>query len=84
MKIHGEVQGVFYRAQVCKIAKNLGLVGWVKNELDGSVKIVAEGEEDVLKNFIEKCYNIPNASVERIDTEWKEAKNEFSEFSIKI
>ena len=52
LKIYGEVQGVFFRAQTCEIAKSLGLVGYVKNESDGTVRIIAEGEENVLKSFI--------------------------------
>ena len=83
IKIYGEVQGVSFRARICEIAKNLGLAGYVKNEPDGSVVIIAEGREEELKTLLEKCYNIPNSRVVKIDVEWGEAENEFGEFSIK-
>jgi acylphosphatase len=98
LKVYGVVQGVFYRARACEIAKDLGLAGYVKNEPDGSVEIVAEGEENTLKSFIEKCYNIPgstkcstkfcntgipNAKVKKIDAEWGKAEGEYSDFEIK-
>ena len=82
IKIYGEVQGVSFRARICEIAKNLGLAGYVKNEPDGSVVIIAEGREEELKTLIKKCYNIPNARVENIDEEWGEAISEFKEFSV--
>lgn len=74
---------MFFRAQAKKRADELGLVGWVRNEPDGMVQIVAEGREDELKKLIEWCYNVPSARVEKIDVEWGEATNEFKEFSIK-
>lgn len=83
LKIYGDVQGVFYRGQICEIAENLGLIGYVKNESDGTVKIIAEGEENVLKKLIEGCYTIPSARIEKIDINWKEAIGEFKKFSIK-
>lgn len=82
LKIYGDVQGVFYRAQACEFAKNLGLVGYVKNEFDGTVKIIAEGDENVLKKLIKECYTIPSARIEKIDIEWEEAMGEFREFII--
>lgn len=42
--IHGRVQGVFYRASAQKKATELGLMGWVKNRIDKTVELVAEGE----------------------------------------
>ena len=83
LKIYGEVQGIFYRAQTLDIARKLGLVGWVRNESDSTVQIIAEGEEKELKYFVEKCYTIPSAVVERIEVEWGEATGEFEEFKIR-
>jgi len=83
LKIHGEVQGVFFRVQAKKRADELGLVGWVRNEPDGTVRIVAENGEDELKKLIEWCYNIPSARVEKIDVERGKATGEFEEFAIK-
>lgn len=84
LKIYGDVQGVFYRANTQTKAREFNLVGWVRNEPDGTVKIVAEGEEENLKKLIEWCYNgVRYAKVEKVSVEWKEAKGEFGEFEIR-
>ena len=54
-KVSGIVQGVGFRYFIKKSAKILGIVGYVKNELDGSVTIVAGGTQsqlDSLKDYI--------------------------------
>jgi len=51
--VHGFVQGVGYRAYVKGIAEQLKLGGVVMNREDGSVLIIIEGEETVLKEFEE-------------------------------
>lgn len=84
LKVFGNVQGVFFRAQIKKKAEELRLVGWARNESDGTVKIVAEGEEKLLKDFINWCYNgVLNAQVEKVDIEWQEVTGEFGEFEIR-
>ena len=40
--VRGQVQGVGYRWFVQREAARLGLQGWVANQLDGSVEVVAE------------------------------------------
>lgn len=44
IKVHGKVQGVFFRKYAQRKAMELGLVGWVKNEEDGTVSLEIEGE----------------------------------------
>ena len=43
--IHGIVQGVFFRDATVKIARELGISGWVRNLSNGCVEIIAEGEK---------------------------------------
>jgi len=43
--VSGEVQGVFYRATTQRKARELGVMGWAKNRADGSVEVLACGEE---------------------------------------
>jgi len=57
--IKGRVQGVGYRYFALRTAQNLGLKGYVKNNPDGSVLIVAEGEEVLLKKFVAHCKTGP-------------------------
>ncbi|MFH1938268.1 MAG: acylphosphatase [Patescibacteria group bacterium] len=84
LKIYGRVQMVMFRDSTRRKAKKLGLVGWVINKSDGTVKVVAEGEEKDLKQFIDWCYNGPMlAKVIKVDIEWKESTDQFNKFNIK-
>ncbi|MBW3002449.1 acylphosphatase [Candidatus Woesearchaeota archaeon] len=77
--IHGQVQGVFFRDFICKSAA--GLTGWVRNNSNGTVEVIAEGDEEKLKKLLESCKQGPSASkVENIDVKWEKATGEFSEF----
>jgi acylphosphatase len=54
-EVTGIVQGVCFRAYTVDYAKSLGLVGWVKNTIKGSVQGEAEGsrhEIDQLKHWL--------------------------------
>ena len=82
--IYGQVQGVFFRQGVKDMAEELGLTGWVSNESDGSVKIVAEGSEKNLQKLMEWCRKGTSwAKVEEVKIERKEANGEFFSFVIR-
>ncbi len=55
LRIIGRVQGVYYRASTQRKARELGLSGWVRNEADGSVSLVAEGTEEALRALVRWC-----------------------------
>ena len=82
--VHGNVQGVFFRANAKKMAESLGLNGYAKNMPDGTVEVVAEGSEDKLKELVEFCKNGPEAAeVSKVDVKFEKASNEFDGFEIK-
>lgn len=85
LKIYGKVQGVFFR-ETCRIeARKLGLTGYVRNEPDGTVQIVAEGEDKDLNRMIEWCkYGPDNAEVERVNVQWLKSTGEFSNFGVEV
>ena len=69
--VHGRVQGVFYRSSAQARALEFGLTGWVRNLLNGTVEIHAEGDQDALDQFIEWCQQGPSsAKVSRCDLAW--------------
>ncbi len=84
LKIRGRVQGVWFRASTREEAIRLGITGWVKNDFDGSVSAVAEGDEEILQAFVEWCgEGPPRARVDNIDVKWSEYTGEFENFEIK-
>ena len=79
--VSGLVQGVFFRYTTRKVARNLGLTGYVKNMPDGTVYIEAEGEKDKLEqllNFSKK--GPPHAKVENIKYEFREPESKYKGF----
>ena len=64
IEVKGKVQGVGYRFFTKNSADELGVSGWVRNEDDGSVLIMAQGESsEVLERLIHKCAQGPSGSV---------------------
>jgi acylphosphatase len=81
--VRGRVQGVYFRASTQREAKRLGLTGWVKNRPDGNVDILAEGEEEGLKDLIAWANKGPSASrVERVDVRWRGFSGDYPDFRI--
>ena len=79
--VSGHVQGVGFRAYAKRIADRLGLVGWVKNLPDGSVEIIAEGQEGRVEEFIEWCHVGPyGALVDGITVEKSNPNGELAGF----
>ncbi|MBA3648592.1 MAG: acylphosphatase [Chitinophagales bacterium] len=82
IKVHGKVQGVFFRASARSQAEELGIKGTVKNEQDGSVFIEAEGDSESLRIFLEWCHKGPDrARVDKVEAEEGPLQN-FSEFKV--
>lgn len=68
LMILGRVQGVFYRNWTVETASGLGLAGWVRNRMDGSVEALVEGAEQAVGQFISLAHDGPPAAhVARID-----------------
>ena len=60
--ITGRVQGVGYRAWAIDAARRLRLRGWVRNRADGSVELLATGEDDAVAALIAACHDGPFAA----------------------
>ncbi len=83
--VSGVVQGVGFRWFVERIARNLGLVGHVRNLYDGSVETYAEGEEDALNAFYKEMKIGPrSAHVAGVRVDWKEYTGDFKDFRIEL
>ena len=80
--IEGKVQGVGYRYYTKIKAESLSIRGNVKNMLDGTVFVTAQGEKEAMDKFVKWCFKGPTgAFVKKIGKVYGKTEN-FSEFSI--
>jgi len=69
LRITGRVQGVGYRYWFLGRAEALGLTGWVRNRVDGSVEAVVQGPEDEVARIVAEAGSGPPAArVDRVET----------------
>lgn len=81
--VRGRVQGVYFRASTQREARRLGVSGWVKNRVDGSVEILAEGEETAIRELYGWAQKGPSAArVDRVETRWRSYTGDYAEFRI--
>lgn len=84
MIIFGRVQGVYFRKLTQQQAQRLNITGWVRNRSEGSVEILAQGDEQYLISLLEWCRRGPRfAKVEQIEINWVEQTENFSSFEIR-
>ncbi|HLD33650.1 MAG TPA: acylphosphatase [Candidatus Nanoarchaeia archaeon] len=79
--IHGKVQHVSFRSEARFQAKNFGLKGWIRNNPTGTVEVIAEGDEEKIKEFLRWCARgTLNSVVEKVEHEWHPYIGEFLQF----
>ena len=67
-RVTGRVQGVGFRAYAVRLARECGVVGWVRNDVDGSLQAEAAGTDAALVSFGAGLrMGPPEARVERLD-----------------
>jgi len=59
---HGRVQGVWFRGFTCRNAQELGVTGWVRNRLDGTVEAQMVGEGRQINELLRRCRKGPPAA----------------------
>lgn len=85
IKIHGKVQGVGYRFFATRVARRLGLKGWIRNLRDGTVDAVVEGETEAIDEWLEEIREGPRyAEVTKIDQEKKTFLGKFGDFDVRF
>ena len=81
--VRGRVQGVGFRWFVEREAAAIGLVGWVRNNEDGSVELVAEGDRDALEQLKRAVEEGPRAArVDRVDAQWSQGTGGLKAFDL--
>jgi acylphosphatase len=82
--VRGRVQGVGFRYFVLELASGLGLVGWVSNEPDGSVRVVAEGRREDLEALHAALGQGPlGGRVDTVDASWGRPGGSFERFTVR-
>jgi acylphosphatase len=81
----GRVQGVGFRFTVARIAQEADVKGFVRNQPDGSVALVAEGSPNTIQKFLGRirASNL-GPFIKREDVTWCEASGEFGDFSVRF
>jgi acylphosphatase len=84
-RIYGVVQGVGFRFSTQERARRLGLKGYVRNMFDGSVEVLAEGEEPQVNNLLTWLKRGPTGSyVKRVDAHPVEYRGLYANFTIEF
>jgi acylphosphatase len=61
--VRGRVQGVFFRDTTRRMAHSRGVAGWMRNNPDGSVEAVFEGEAEPVESMVRWCREGPRGAV---------------------
>lgn len=84
VRFEGHVQGVGFRYTAVHIAQQHAIPGFVRNEFDGTVELVAEGLEPEINDFLAALRaSHLGRFITRESTNWTEASGEFRSFSIR-
>ena len=82
--VHGRVQGVSFRYYTQRRAYELDLVGYVRNQWDGTVEVVAEGQKTDVKELLAFLHVGPRAAfVTQVDAQWPVPTGEFDRFEVR-
>ena len=82
--VHGRVQGVNFRYYTQLRAIELGVTGYVRNNWDGTVEVVAEGERGAVEKLLEFIKIGPRgALVQRVDSQWQDTTGQFNSFEVR-
>jgi acylphosphatase len=76
-RVHGRVQGVWFRGSTEALARRRGVDGWVRNRPDGSVEAIFEGDPAAVHELLEYVRVGPRgARVERVDVTEEPSQSE--------
>ncbi|MDD5432171.1 MAG: acylphosphatase [Candidatus Omnitrophica bacterium] len=80
----GRVQGIGFRYTAENLANKLDVTGWVKNLRDGRVEVLAQAEEEVLKDFLNKLSDYFSRYIKDVEVSWQDASGDFSGFEVEF
>jgi len=82
--VSGRVQGVFFRRAAAEQARTLGIMGWARNQDDGSVELVGEGKRRDLEMLLAWARKgPPHARVDAVQALWEPYQGELPQFQVR-
>jgi acylphosphatase len=82
--VHGRVHGVGFRDFTQRRAAELGVTGWVRNQPDSTVEVVAEGDRETIERFLALLWRGPgSARVVRVEYDYHPATGRFPGFGVR-
>lgn len=82
--VTGRVQGVGFREFCRRAAESRGVVGYAVNLPDGRVRVVAEGDRELVESFVREIERGPRmARVEDASVSWTAPREQLTTFSIR-
>jgi len=79
--VSGRVQGVNFRYYTSHEAQRLHVTGWVRNNADNTVEVMAEGPREGLEELLAFLrVGSPAAEVKEVREQWHDATGEFNDF----
>ncbi len=85
LRIQGKVQGVGFRFYATRVARKLGLTGWIQNLRDGSVECQVEGEPEKIDELVDELREGPRfAEVSSIEQERKDFTGKLRDFDVRF
>lgn len=79
----GRVIGVGFRFTTMEIAHQSGnITGWVRNTPQGDVELIAEGEENELKEFLDSIQKKFEKNLSGTNMIWEQPTGEFKNFKM--
>lgn len=82
--VRGFVQGVSYRKQTARVARHLGVRGWVRNVTNGTVEACLQGEERAVDALIAWCaFGPKKGRVDEVRVKSGNVGSRYADFSIR-
>ncbi len=79
----GRVQGVGFRYTCKTVAQRYAVSGWVKNLHDGSVEMIVEGTQSVIRAYVDEVCHSTHGRVDDKQINKADATNEFKGMNIR-
>jgi acylphosphatase len=80
LRLHGRVQGVWFRESMRRKALTLEVTGWVRNRMDGTVEAVIEGEPGAVEEMTDWARHGPERAEVRKLEQFDESPVNFTAF----